>query len=352
MTITKRSRRDGFTLIELLVVIAVIGILIGLLLPAMRTSGDAARRMACSNQLKQLGLAIHNYHSAYKQLPMAMGGTGVGASSRHGNANQIAGLVALLPFIEQQAAWEIISSPLVIDDVAYPAFGPAPWIAHYRPWRYEIQALRCASSPAEPVDFGTTSYTFCIGNQSRDVHRPKAATGIFACGIATTFREIADGLSNTIAMTEISQRLGEDDREISRCILIASPQSFPEEAAVGDAKARISRSAQLDRPHQYRPEIAVAPYGRGSRWADGAAGYSLVQTMLPPNGGNIAFGADVMVDGIYTASSFHFGGAHVLMGDGAVKFIVDSIDQGDDADGLWHALGSAAGNETIDRLMF
>lgn len=344
MNVRKQSKTDGFTLVELLVVIAIIGVLVGLLMPAMRTSGDAARRMSCSNQLRQLGLAMHNYHSANSQLPMAMGGTGVGvgANKRMGNANQISGLVGLLPFIEQQATWEKIASPLTIDDVTYPAFGPAPWVSHYDPWRFELQNLRCPTSPADAVNFGMTSYTFCIGNQSQNVHRPTVANGMFACGLATRFRDIADGLSNTIAMTEISHRQDNRDREIAGCIAIEQPSVMLAQLE------RVNDLLDRDRPHLFSDQVQLARYGRGSRWADGAAGYSLMQTILPPNGANLAVNGSVKVDGIYSAGSFHPVGAHVLIGDGAVKFIVDSIDHPRNGVGLWSALGSASGNETVD----
>ena len=107
-------RRAAFTLVELLVVIAIIGILVGLLLPAVQAAREAARRMSCSNNFRQIGLGLHNYHSAYKQLPTQLGGTGndlQGADryflgSDRTNNQSLSFIVGLTPFIEQQALWE------------------------------------------------------------------------------------------------------------------------------------------------------------------------------------------------------------------------------------------------------
>ena len=122
-----RYSRLGFTLVELLVVIAIIGVLVGLLLPAVQAAREAARRMSCSNNFKQIGLAIHNYHSAYKQIPTQHGGTGlrVGANSwwegsATTNHEELSAFVGLTPFMEQQALWEKISNPSM--DTVTPGF--------------------------------------------------------------------------------------------------------------------------------------------------------------------------------------------------------------------------------------
>ena len=118
---SRNSKNSGFTLVELLVVIAIIGVLVGLLLPAVQAAREAARRMSCSNNFKQIGLAVHNYHSAYKQLPMQMGGTnrtqgttGARAQIAPTGMNRLclSWLVGLTPFMEQQAIWEQISNPV------------------------------------------------------------------------------------------------------------------------------------------------------------------------------------------------------------------------------------------------
>jgi len=92
-------RRNGFTLVELLVVIAIIGVMVGLLLPAVQSARESARRMSCGNNLKQLGLAFHNYHDTYKVFPAGLTGTNSGALS---NGGRLSPFVGLLPFIEQQ----------------------------------------------------------------------------------------------------------------------------------------------------------------------------------------------------------------------------------------------------------
>ena len=175
MMLRTARRSFGFTLVELLVVIAIIGVLVGLLLPAVPAAREAARRMSCSNNFKQIGLAMHNYHSAYKQLPTQLGGTGedLKGGDRYyrgcdrTNNQSLSIFVGLTPFYEQQALWEQISNPNSVDltnpgtvrNPLWPAMGPTATDENnttprtnqrntaYEPWMTETPTLRCPSDP-------------------------------------------------------------------------------------------------------------------------------------------------------------------------------------------------------------
>lgn len=350
---TERRRtpaRSGFTIVELLVVIAIVGLLLGLLLPATRSSREAARRMSCSNHLKQLSLATHNYHSVHKHLPSAMGGT----NPLDGN-ERLSGLVWLLPFMEQQGIWEQISTPQEFDGVRYPAMGPPPWIAEYPPWRDEVPNLRCPSAPGDGKRFGQTNYTFCVGDVVEQIHEPEVRRGMFGCLMITRLRDATDGLANTIALGEIGTTC---DRSITGQVAVQQSSKLLSNPSL------CRQVVNENRPLDYADGIKLLSEGRGGRWADGAAGFNLCTTVLPPNSPSCAINGTHAVDGIYSVASFHQGGGHVAMADGAVIFITDSIEAGDPSRppltteeiaagsvaspyGLWGALGSASGAEDV-----
>lgn len=391
----KRSQSRGFTLVELLVVIAIIGVLVGLLLPAVQAAREAARRMSCSNNFKQIGLALHNYHSAYKKLPAQKGGTNNSVGGNQGgNQLRLGWLPMILPFIEQQAVWEQISNPLGVNVDGtpranpWPAMGPAPWRGDYLPWVTELPALRCPSDPGSGLPaLGRTNYAACQGDAVEygevgawggsnpmviDNNRAQqirvSGRGVFVARQYTGFRDILDGLSNTIAAGEIATDLG--DRDIR-----TSPIDGPGSAQLRDNPSWAKDNNKIDplRPNYWLAgenlvvdnsagDGSRAGWARGMHWADGEMHHSGMNTILPPNSECVARVANDSSWGMYPPSSRHQGGVHVLMADGAVQFITDSIEAGDSRAqtvylaagnagiespyGLWGALGTKASKET------
>ncbi|MCM2372644.1 DUF1559 domain-containing protein [Aporhodopirellula aestuarii] len=413
----KRQRFRGFTLVELLVVIAIIGVLVGLLLPAVQAAREAARRMSCSNNFKQVGLGIHNYHSAYNQLPRHKGGTSGTPtdwtdSSALANHEELSFLVGLMPFIEGQALWEQIANPLDADangSVDFPAMGPTPDLSgpatdgsDYTPWFTEIPTLRCPSDPGTGLpSFGRTNYAACLGDSpfrgaaggtDAMLRRPSGPAlqtrasmrGAFVPRQTMKFRDILDGLANTIIAGEIATDLGDRDTRTNPGSGTGDI-STPNQPSVSNCK----NSSRIDplRPQFWKSSFAGvltstgAGNARGYRWADGNPSFTVMNTMLPPNGPTCITVADPAVSpnatirhstGMLPPSSRHQGGCHVLMGDGAVKFITDSIEAGGTERwpvhlsgtsttppsanvpgspspyGLWGALGTRAASEVID----
>lgn len=391
-----RPRRDGFTLIELLVVIAIIGVLVGLLLPAIQAAREAARRMSCSNNFKQIGTALHNYHAAHKKLPMHIGGTfnprdnsGYNGANRHRATNQfnLGFLVAITPYIEQQSLWEQISNRYAFDvdgetpvSPPWSAMGPSPSEREYGPWNVEVPTYRCPSDPGNGLpSLGRTNYAACYGDStdyaetgywqwsgSRWVTNATHATrargscrGVFVPRGFTAFRDILDGLANTIAGGEITTDLG--DRDVRTTPHLATGWS--------PGVHSNPRSCRVDqdpnRPRFWNPAFVntgAPEHRRGFSWADGRPLYSGFSTTLPPNN-ELCLGDDHTSGGHAPPSSRHSGGAHVLMADSAVRFVTDSIEAGDDSApvvtsanaglpspyGLWGALGTRASREIVDQ---
>ncbi|KAA5546861.1 DUF1559 domain-containing protein [Roseiconus nitratireducens] len=407
------SRRGAFTLVELLVVIAIIGILVGLLLPAVQAAREAARRMSCSNNFKQIGLAIHNYHSAFKQLPTNMTGTDRcynGDITYNSNRLRLSYLVSLLPFFEQQGLWESISNPSTdlapgintmpgqVTNGMWPPMGPAPWRQQYRPWATRIPTLRCPSDPGFGVQLGRTNYAASYGDtfnyvwnggknergyiqngngngndfdENWMVTRARAGQrGFFQGRTEMKFRDVLDGLSNTVACGEIATSLGkrEVNADYARQITDLLFNSGSEHIGV-PANCATGPHIDPNRPKFFSQTANVnggINNGRGARWCDGRIAYAGVQTILPPNSPSCVRNNSDGNHGFFSVGSRHQGGAHVLMGDGAVVFLTDSIESGDQNAptvcrdgspngpgfaspyGLWGALGTRANSETIE----
>ena len=173
----RRFRSSGFTLIELLVVIAIIGVLVALLLPAVQQAREAARRVQCRNGLKQLGLALHNYHDAFNCFPYGRGGTGhpdgLTSDPLTNNYTRASGFILLLPYLDQGPLWNTITSTQTYGSITFQPGGPRPIGAtttspafEYPPFMATIPALICPSSDAITTNKygGQTNFAFCWGD--------------------------------------------------------------------------------------------------------------------------------------------------------------------------------------------
>lgn len=341
----RMGRRQGFTLVELLVVIAIIGILVGLLLPAVQAAREAARRMQCSNNLKQMGLAMLNYESTFNRLPAANAGSGCRSSgqcptSTTGRA-RISGLVFMLPFMEQDNLYNL-----------YANANSAPWSgAAY--WSTQIETLVCPSDiQFRPRDnMAITNYSFCGGDAATlmcsidelgDGRNCRIPRGIFGEFSFTRLAELTDGTSNTIAMSEHTTPRG--------------PLTLGRAAVVGggatDSPA-ICRSQFVN--GQYIGAVNGDVGTRGGRWSDGAALFTRFNTMVPPNGPSCMEANNHWLGGMYTAASNHPAGVMAVRADGSVSFVSENIDAGNQGlpqvisglspYGVWGALGTKSGGE-------
>lgn len=298
-------RRSGFTLIELLVVIAIIAILIALLLPAVQQAREAARRTQCRNNLKQIGLALHNYHASTQCFPFAIGGTG----------SKYSALSQLLPYLDQAPVYNQIDFTKQYTD-------PVNAV----PRLLEISMFRCPSDYAnpQPTSGGATNY---VPNKGSSVlWQDPAANGVMYWFSATRIGDITDGSSQTVAFSE--RNLTDGSNGISTpdadTYLSSSNPLTPDEAMQMCAAVDVTNLA-----NQF-PQFMGAP------WIDGKNAY---QHISPPN--NRSCGFQPSAKAAMTASSRHVGGAHALMADGAVRFTSSNVDKN-----VWRAVGTRNGGET------
>jgi prepilin-type N-terminal cleavage/methylation domain-containing protein/prepilin-type processing-associated H-X9-DG protein len=315
----------GFTLIELLVVIAIVAILMALLLPAVQQAREAARRIQCQSHLKQIGLAVHNYHEMHGGIPPQatwMPGSTFSGYSVHAR---------LLPFIDQGNLYAAIDY--------HAGYAAQPAVCRAR-----IPLYRCPSDPRDAtrmdagVEFYGTNYGFSIGTWlGLDRQTARGGDGAFGYNLGHSLAAITDGLSNTVGAAEV--------------------KTFVPALLDG------GRPSATFTPPPATPADVVAWGGTfdpdycHTQWVTGRTLQSGVTCTFPPNTrvpystGGVTYDVDFTsarvsptapVHGyrVVTARSYHSGGVNVLLMDGSVRFVSSSCDQA-----LWRALGTRSGGE-------
>jgi prepilin-type N-terminal cleavage/methylation domain-containing protein len=371
-------KKSGFTLVELLVVIAIIGVLIALLLPAVQAAREAARRMSCSNKLKQLGLASHNYHDTYFSLPA--GRPGLSPSTTDGNAGRWSVCLPLLPFIEQQSLYTAITSKNIwtstvvapdTDRYCYPWENNKPDANFNAALNSNVDAYLCPSDNTGPDkgtnDLGRTNYMASSGDytiRTTDVTGTDygKSRGPFAPGKWYGLESITDGTSNTLMMSERVISISG-----SRMIRESFAYSVASVFSVTDAEAEVCEADFivldcLNTKNGKKYDNTKAPNVRhdtGVRWADGATLCTWTNTILSPNAPSCASGSYDDRPTIQPPTSYHSGGVNAVRCDASVSFVSDTINSGtltstgpfcirsgESPFGVWGAFGSIGGGES------
>jgi prepilin-type N-terminal cleavage/methylation domain-containing protein/prepilin-type processing-associated H-X9-DG protein len=330
-----RLRRSAFTLIELLVVIAIIAVLIALLLPAVQQAREAARRTQCKNNMKQMGLALHNYHDTFRIFPTSQFGSGCSSNMDWKNTSF---LVSILPYIDQSPLFNSYNTNYCSRGGAaagngnfnYAACAPATQL-NTNVCNVTIPAFLCPSDSSPKNPSGGSPGLNYVGNGGASIAWTGTLTaqnGVINPTRTVTISDIIDGTSNTFLMGEV--KIGGIPRDFGNVIVnVTSPA--PPASAYTQAQAYAYLAAGL----------AVWNNGAGggsnsvtlshNAWYSGSATQPLFNVLTTPN----PQGPDVNANcngcgpdnwGISALRSFHSGGAHVAMADGAVKFISDTID--------------------------
>jgi len=374
----------AFTLVELLVVIAIIGILIALLLPAVQAAREAARRMECSNHMKQLALSLHNYHDVHTAFPALgwwMGYFNIGSAA----PGELAGYAppnptfALLPFLEQQSRYDSIYQRATTGTVPSTAAERKDLFCHqsFTAYTSNFSTVLCPSdAPAKkPTMRGVakSNIMYSLGdgtgsidaawnhaNYVSDSSRHPYTRGLFHLNWWHSFSSVTDGTSNTIALSESVATLQVDGAslgydQVKGGVGIVSSLT----ATLGSAKpdeCLLNALSIADKSKLANPGLAY----RGAMFHDGRAPSSGFHTVLPPNspscnqGNSESWGHWISV---LSANSNHTGGVNSGLLDGSCSFVSNTINtgtlsaprpvSGKSPYGVWGAMGTPSGQESL-----
>ena len=367
------ARRGGFTLIELLVVIAIIAVLIALLLPAVQAAREAARRIQCTNNLKQIGLAIHNYHESNDVFPPG-GFPAYNPTQNTGNNACPSAHARLLPYIEQQSLYNALNWNLTVinDPSGFPWTGYGPY-ANVTVSITRVSTFLCpsdtppswnltsASAPLPNYRAPGNNYFASVGSSleftSRQTNGPPNGPFSYVGEIGRTvgIRDVRDGTSNTIGFGE--WRVGDGNtNQISIPNDIVFVGSLPAGTARNNGTLSMPNPTLVAGFPAWMQSCATGltvdrvnhTSALGEAWIFDITGVSFGNVLLPPNpktpncDSSTVASNTLQNPGMWGLASYHSGGANVLMCDGSVKFLKDSISQPT----LW-ALGSISQGEIV-----
>lgn len=301
------SPRDAFTLIEMLVALTIVGILVAILLPAVQSARESARRMRCASNLKQIGIALAGYEQVVGSYPLKVG------YSAH---------VMILPWLEQKPLYD--SMNFDADVIGF-------FDANMTVRTTTIAAYVCPSDD-KPIAGSNLTFTAYGGNAGVHFHAD-GQNGMFGKTVVKV-ADVKDGLSNTAAMTEF--RTGSLANTLSRperAVFELNDRALRDRTAI-DAFAAACRAASP-------PSATLKPFSRGSDWVRGDVTSCLYYHHLPPNQPACTVMGHLQ-RGTWPAGSFHGGKVHTVLGDGHVRTIKDTIDPA-----VWRALGTRNGGEVL-----
>ena len=329
--------RRGFTLIELLVVIAIIAVLIALLLPAVQAAREAARRLQCVNNLKQLGLGIHNYESSHGVLPpqqvLSFAGSTVSWKSQWGVTSRLA------PYFEQGAMYNAINYTLKTTAPDNATVVSLPLKILLCPSEVNPQAY-ATTSGGVTTTFGVSTYGWCEGDwyiYGGVWGAPSRSA--FGTNLSRGFAAFSDGLSQSLLAAEVKTLTPVYHDCAGMPAAMTTPAIVPDPPAVLSALTASASSCRTAVGH--------------SHWCNGDSFYDGFSTALPPNTKSLIALVDSDLTsndeddggptyGAVTSRSYHPGGVNVLLGDGSVRFVKNSIDWR-----TWRALGTIGSGEVI-----
>jgi prepilin-type N-terminal cleavage/methylation domain-containing protein/prepilin-type processing-associated H-X9-DG protein len=345
-------KRRGFTLIELLVVIAIIAVLIALLLPAVQAAREAARRAQCVNNLKQLGVAMHNYHDVVGTLPPGQ--------LEGNNWMDFSAHAYMLPYLEQGALYNAINfTDVYIFGQNQGAYWKSSW--NQTAWLTQLNVFLCPSDIDRiTTPYGRNNYVDCSGSSPASCSEVDPFNGMFigpdsgkgfnqtntyTAGRVFAIRDVTDGLSNTAAFSEkvkgITDNRNRDLLKPTSSVFDVPRPSNPNSPIpyYQLCSAINPTTANLETGQGFTSD----PNGVGDLWHSGYPPQTRYTHVMPPNTWSCDYGnGGASIRGAHTASSRHPGGINVLMGDGSVKFVKNSVNIN-----TWWAIGTKANGEVV-----